>query len=201
MFFIEVSSIIEKLKTISLELVVLQLLTMLRLQQIAKYLREPLSNVTSRLVLKGSGRYFVRFRGHYYAFPSTREVIIPHELASFYSNIFHTKSIPVYSNLSEEDVVKNKSLLNAKVVVLLGHFNHGKTTLLDTLINYSSQNNLCKKNSYDKSGSQTLAASNTKIGKLVDDEKHGITQVCANSTTYRPELSIMLYSFRIFEQD
>jgi len=163
---------------------------MLRLQQIAKAVHEPLTNVISHLTLKGSGRWFMRFQGQFYGFPSTKKVMVPHELANVYSQVFYKKEIAAHHSLSEELIPKASSSLDSKVVVLLGHFNHGKTSLLDALINHTHKNqaHFATKSDIIPKGNKAKALekqnfvqmTDGKMSNLVQEEKHGITQVCNN---------------------
>lgn len=63
--------------------------------------------------------------------------MVPHELANLYSQVFYKKEIAAHHSLSEELIPKASSSLDSKVIVLLGHFNHGKTSLFVRCIDQS----------------------------------------------------------------
>lgn len=131
---------------------------MLRLSQLAKLIQQPISKVTNELTIKGKGRYLILYHDEIYSFPSTKNVMIPMDLAVKYAKVSHQKRIQPPKQLASLNLPKDIQDSKAKhhIAVLLGHFNHGKTTLLDTLINYTNS---------------------TKSSDLVSEEKHGITQV------------------------
>jgi hypothetical protein len=131
---------------------------MLKLSQIAQSLQVSVNKVASDLVVKGRGRFFISYDNNFFAFPSIKKVTVPFDFAQLYAKAIHNKRLEKPKALKDLQIsaVSNSNLEKIRVAVLLGHFNHGKTTLLDCLINTT--------NSEAKSD-------------LVSEEKHGITQV------------------------
>jgi polynucleotide 5'-kinase involved in rRNA processing len=131
---------------------------MLKLSQIAQSLQVNVNKVASDLVVKGRGRFFIYYDNSFFAFPSVKRVTVPFDFAQLYAKTIHNKQLEKPKTLKDLKIppVSSGNLEKIRVAVLLGHFNHGKTTLLDCLINTT--------NSAAKSD-------------LVSEEKHGITQV------------------------
>lgn len=97
---------------------------------------------------KKIGKYLLSFEGKWYEFQSSSDVIIPFDLAQKYATQIHKKKFQLldFENIPPVQVDQHDKI---PVIALLGHFNHGKTTLLDTFAS----------------------------SKLVAEESHGITQV------------------------
>lgn len=115
---------------------------------------------------KSSGRYLCCYEKEWYEFPTANEIIIPFSYAErcalslkkklYYLDFDHLPSALSSSSSSATPTLSSSSTTSPitppnkiPVIALLGHFNHGKTTLLD----YFAQSN------------------------LVSKEAHGITQV------------------------
>ena len=175
---------------------------MLRLYQIAKQLNQPVARVSQDLTLRGNGRFFLRHlvdqdfeTGEklpgYYAFRKVNEVIVPYSLAKDYARrCFDMTLTPRIEtdqvSLGERSIHNNG--IDRKIGVLLGHFNHGKTSLLERLIKETSTSSdkvfdKSKKTETNRDGAKNktrspylspLASQNDF--QLVASEKHGITQ-------------------------
>lgn len=123
-----------------------------RISDLAKLLKTSTSKITSQLrLLKNKKKVYLRHEGVWFEFHSTGEVIVP------------SSAVESLAAAARRDVVclNEQQLLSfappsgeihqaVPVVALLGHFNHGKTTLLDALRGGAS---------------------------IVDEEVHHITQV------------------------
>ena len=110
----------------------------------------PPKQLVKDLAIKHRRKLFCKFDGVWYQFKSPNEVIIPAYQAKNYALRYKKNLIdPIDIHDLKLDHLNSNETSKIPVVVLLGHFNHGKTTLLDAL-----------------GGS-----------KFVDEEKHKITQV------------------------
>jgi hypothetical protein len=141
---------------------------MYRISKLSHILKQSTNKLTSDLLVKGKKRLFLRYQpDHFYAFPSVNEVAIPLETAKHYAKVAYNQTIPIPVVLDSLPIsTKVLSTDSAKsiqqVAVLLGHYNHGKTTLLDSLINITVKE---KRILHDKA-----------VSNLVAEEVHGITQ-------------------------
>lgn len=137
---------------------------MFNLKALSSRIRVPANKMVKDLTIKHRRKLFCKYDGVWYQFPSVNEVIIPYKQAKDYALLAH-KNLPNPVDVNELnydhllDVTKDK----IPAVVLLGHFNHGKTTLLDTL------------------GGTTF----------VDEEKHSITQVLYATGNVSPFLQLI----------
>jgi hypothetical protein len=108
------------------------------------------------------GKYLCCYDREWYEFETANEIIIPYHYAEKYAH-GHKKKLhyldfdrlpsvlsPASPTSETEDQTTENTQNRIPVIALLGHYNHGKTTLLD----YFAQSN------------------------LVSKEAHGITQVC-----------------------
>jgi hypothetical protein len=110
-----------------------------------------------------SGKYLCCYDREWYEFQTANEIIIPFHYAQKYAHSQKKKlhyldfdhlpslSSDTASRTSDERILPQNKI---PVIALLGHYNHGKTTLLD----YFAQSN------------------------LVSKEAHGITQVCLHKS-------------------
>ena len=123
---------------------------MLSIKGLASRLRLNTMQVAKDLTIKHRRKMFCKFDGTWYQFPANSEVIVPFKQARDYA-LTHSKKLPELVGVNDlnYDHLNSKDQEKVPVVVLLGHFNHGKTTLLDSLCGTS----------------------------YVDEEKHSITQV------------------------
>lgn len=125
---------------------------MFNLKALSARIRVPANKMVKDLTIKHRRKLFCKYEGVWYQFPSVNEVIIPFKQAKEYT-LSTGKILPNPIDVNDlsynhlDDTTQDK----IPAVVLLGHFNHGKTTLLDAL------------------GGTTF----------VEEEKHSITQVCA----------------------
>jgi hypothetical protein len=151
---------------------------MLRLFRLAKQLKQPLLTIQNDLLIKGHRRFFLRDGDAFYSFPTVKHAMLPFDLAEKLAGMKYGTSLPSVSSISTLPIVdKSTDTLNRPIVaVLLGHFNHGKTSLLDALGNHAVQaiTNLTSVSKNVKSKEPQVAP---KPLTLVELEKHGITQV------------------------
>lgn len=124
--------------------------TMLSIKGLASRLKLGTAQVAKDLTIKHRRKMFCKFDGTWYQFSANSEVIVPFKQARDYA-LTHSKKLPELVGVNDlnYDHLNSKDQEKVPVVVLLGHFNHGKTTLLDSLCGTS----------------------------YVDEEKHSITQV------------------------
>jgi len=123
---------------------------MLSIKGLASRLKLGTAQVAKDLTIKHRRKMFCKFDGTWYQFSANSEVIVPFKQARDYA-LTHSKKLPELVGVNDlnYDHLNGKDQEKVPVVVLLGHFNHGKTTLLDSLSGTS----------------------------YVDEEKHSITQV------------------------
>jgi hypothetical protein len=126
-----------------------------RINDLAKLFKTSTSKITKELkLLKNKKRLYLKYEGIWFEFNSISEVIIPSSIVQDVAMSLNKETIC----LNDEDLLvhdKTHALSTHEqqaipVVALLGHFNHGKTTLLDALHGTS----------------------------IVQEEAHQITQVC-----------------------
>lgn len=123
---------------------------MFSIKGLTQRLKVHTSKVAKDLTIKHRRKMFCKYDGTWYQFAANSEVIVPYKQAKEYA-LGHKKNLPEPININElnYDHLNGKGQEKVPVVVLLGHFNHGKTTLLDSLGGTS----------------------------YVEEEKHSITQV------------------------
>ena len=109
-----------------------------RIKQLATTLGLPTSRVVKDLVVKHRKKLYTAQNGSWLVFPSVSEVIIPFSVAATYAKKVLSHENPVL--LSQKKIIsaarqhlRVNSVPKLPIFVLLGHFNHGKTSLLDTL--------------------------------------------------------------------
>jgi hypothetical protein len=131
---------------------------MYRIRELAKIIKAPPGKLINEILFAAKGRFMIYFKENFYAFESIKKVIIPHEYANDYSKMILNRSLKPKLPLRELPIpdTADRDNVNRKIAVLLGHFNHGKTSLLDTMINVTNSE---------------------KTSDIVSEEKHAITQV------------------------
>lgn len=180
---------------------------MLRLASLAAKLKVPAVKVQSDILVKASGRTFLKWGEDFFAYKAAKDVIIPYELAGEYARISFKSFLPPPASIRDAEVLDLTADQDEKrrlVLTLLGHFNHGKTSLLDTLINHSRLSPLSSSlsispsiKSVDKGDDANTTGKGQRIGdltqnfsNLVSEEKYGITQVIA-----KPSALFALYLY------
>ena len=141
---------------------------MYRLAALAARLKHPAAKIQSDLLVRGSGRLFLKDKDAFYAFQRAKDIIIPEDIARNLGKLKYGTEISQIELIKDSPVLTVEGSVDSKkrlVMTLLGHFNHGKTSILDGLINDLSKNS-------GNTGSKPLLPSN-----IVADEKYGITQV------------------------
>jgi hypothetical protein len=124
--------------------------TYYRAKQLCSILKKKQEAIYKEFTLKHRKRFYTLQNGVFYEFPSSKEIIIDEDAILKSKNERNKMLLRKSRKEVKREVFTNKNLERTPVIVILGHFNHGKTTLLDAL------------------GSFTI----------VNKEAHGITQVC-----------------------
>lgn len=106
-----------------------------RLKTVAKIAKKSPSDAASDLLFRHKGKLFMPLVSqsgvNWFSFASIKEAIIPFQLASKYIKKSLNDMARVYD---DSDLILPAIDSNRRpVVVVLGHFDHGKTTLLDAL--------------------------------------------------------------------
>ena len=121
-----------------------------RINDLAKLFKMTVNKISKSLkLLKHKKRIYMKHDGIWFQFQSMNEVIIPSEKVKEFASSMK-KEVELIDETMMLELNTPEQPQAILVVALLGHFNHGKTTLLDAL----------KENS-----------------NIVDEEAHSITQV------------------------
>ncbi len=122
---------------------------MFQIKSLATALRLPSKKVLKDVVLRHRKKLFYKHEDVWYQFSNPKDIIIPYGNAKLYSDKIGRKlEAPANVNLLNFAHL-NLATQKVPIVAILGHFNHGKTTLIDA---YGGTN-------------------------LVENESHAITQV------------------------
>lgn len=124
--------------------------TYYRAKQLCSILKKKQEAIYKEFTLKHRKRFYTLQNGVFYEFQSSKEIIIDEDAILKSKNERNKILLRKSRKEVKREVFSNKNIERTPVIVILGHFNHGKTTLLDAL------------------GSFTI----------VKKEAHGITQVC-----------------------
>jgi hypothetical protein len=146
-------------RTLSTNIKTVSIPKLTRIPELATLLRIRQDNIIKSIAIKEKKRYFCIFNDIWYQFYSVNEIIVPFNEVYKVFNKKQMKKEVLNIALQNCRPLPNPKINNIKhlpVVAIVGHFNHGKTTLLDAL-------------------------GGTKI---VDDEAHGITQVRPYNNKY-----------------
>lgn len=123
--------------------------TYYRAKQLCSILKKKQEAIYKEFTLKHRKRFYTLQNGVFYEFQSSKEIIIDEDAILKSKNERNKTFLKNSRKEVKREVFSNKNIERTPVIVILGHFNHGKTTLLDAL------------------GSFTI----------VNKEAHGITQV------------------------
>jgi hypothetical protein len=125
-----------------------------RLSLVATALKTSPASVLKEISLNHKKKIFCKYDGTWFKFASTKEVIVP--FAEARKIAVKSKRPLQFFNIENIPLESESTLPRTPVIAILGHFDHGKTTLLDAL------------------GGTSIAA----------DEAHGITQVVRSRTVH-----------------
>eukprot|EP01033_Poteriospumella_lacustris_P001601 gene1601-1164_t len=178
---------------------------MLRLASLAAKLKQPTTKVQSDILVKANGRLFMKWGEEYFAYKAAKDVIVPFELAEDYARLKCKLSLPPPASVRDATVnafTADQDEKKRMVLALLGHFNHGKTSLLDALINHSRSSSsvvLTTSSAAQATGLPNgVAAVGGKVvgdvvSDLVSEEKYGITQeVRSRHVSITPQYELTL---------
>lgn len=120
-----------------------------RAKELGIILKKKMDVIIRDFTMKHRKRYYTFQNGKFYEFQNTKEIIIDEDAILKTKNV-RNKTLLLNSKYTvKREIFQPDNLEKTPVIVILGHFNHGKTTLLDAL------------------GDFTIA----------EKEAHGITQV------------------------
>lgn len=120
-----------------------------RAKELGVILKKKMDVIIRDFTMKHRKRYYTFQNGKFYEFQNTKEIIIDEDAILKTKNI-RNKTLLLNSKYTvKREIFRPDNLEKTPVIVILGHFNHGKTTLLDALGNFT----------------------------IAEKEAHGITQV------------------------
>ena len=130
---------------------------MFQIKSLATILKLAPTKVLKDIALRHRRKIYCNYDKVWYQFPTPKDVLVPYQQAKEYSikeRKFLSKPVEVHEvNFASLKTTSQR----IPVVAILGHFNHGKTTLIDAVGGTS----------------------------LVEEEAHAITQVWCRQTDHR----------------
>ena len=120
-----------------------------RAKQLVSILKMKQEEIYKEFTLRHRKRFYTFQDGVFYEFSSSKEIIIDENAILKSKNRRHIDLLLKSRQETRRDYISLQKHEKTPVIVILGHFNHGKTTLLDSLGGFS----------------------------IVEKEAHGITQV------------------------
>lgn len=105
------------------------------LKDLAFELNKSVNSLAKDFTIQHKKKHYTYFDGVWRQFPTQKEVLIEFDHLNSYMNRLNKtmKSIPNSFDLEDVDSTIKKSPFRLARFCLLGHFNHGKTTLFNAL--------------------------------------------------------------------
>ena len=111
--------------------------TYYRAKQLVTILKKKQEDIYKEFTLRHKKKFYTFQNGVFYEFNSSKEIIIDADAILKSKNEKNKKLLRNSQKETRRDYVSTEKHEKTPVIVILGHFNHGKTTLLDALGNFS----------------------------------------------------------------